>query len=563
VLTNLTTDVAIVGGGPAGLMLAIELGCRGIDCVLLETHLDAPAFPKANATSARTMEHYRRRGLSEAMRSVGLVADHPQDIVYCTRLAGQELTRFSMPSRAEALHQTSFGDYGEAAWPTPELPHRGNQMLMEPILRAHAASFPCVKLMLGFQATSLAQNENHATLAIMRTSTKATSTLTARYVVGCDGPRSMVRKSLGIKFDGVSEESRDFFGGQMLSIYFKSKDLYDVLGKKKAWQYWAINPVQRGLLIAINGVDSFLFGLQLKLGQTPETVDYQAAMLVAVGKPFDFELIAKAPWNAGFTLVAEKMSEGRVFLAGDAAHLFTPTSGMGYNTSVDDAVNLGWKLAAVLQGSAGEALLDSYDAERRPIAHRNTAYARSMADSIGRIRIAPTVDDEGIDAAQLREDLGAALAVHVRREFNAPGLHLGLRYEKSAIVATEAGAWPVDLAGEYLPSARPGARAPHIWLDVDGKKTSIFDLFGLGFTLLFFDTDSALALQAKNWLQAARGMGLPLSVLPCHSAEARALYGADWALIRPDHHIAWRGDTAANPLKILALASASKMLQTT
>jgi 2-polyprenyl-6-methoxyphenol hydroxylase-like FAD-dependent oxidoreductase len=544
------TDVAIIGGGPAGLMLALELGCRGIDCVLIEEDLDPPQFPKANATSSRTMEHYRRRGLSEAMRATGLVADHPQDIAYCTRLSGRELTRFSIPSRTEALHQTSFGDYGEDAWPTPELPHRGNQMLMEPILQAELAKFPSVKLLLGYQATKCTQNTSGVTLDVINTASHETLTLTARYAVGCDGPRSMVRKSLGIKFGGVSEESRDFFGGQMLSIYFKSKDLYDVLGKKKAWQYWAINPVQRGLLIAINGIDSFLFGLQLKPGQTPETVDYEAAMLAAIGKPFDFELIAKAAWNAGFTLVAEKMASGRVFLAGDAAHLFTPTSGMGYNTSVDDAVNLGWKLAAVIQGWAGESLLDSYDAERRPIAHRNTAYARSMADSIGLIKIAPTVDDDSADAEQLRTDLGAALAVHVRREFNAPGLHLGLRYEDSPIIAVESGAWPADLPGEYLPSARPGARAPHIWLEIDGKKTSLFDLFGRDFTLLSFNHSSN-----KEWLQASQDMGLPLVILPLGDSTARDLYDADLVLIRPDHHIAWRGDVTVHPADVLALVT--------
>jgi len=551
------TDVAIVGGGPAGLMLAIELGCRGIDCVLIEENLNAPAFPKANATSARTMEHYRRRGLSVAMRATGLVADHPQDITYCTRLAGRELTRFSIPSRSEALHQTSFGDYGEDAWPTPELPHRGNQMLMEPILRAHLATLPSVKLMLGCRATALSQNNEEVGLEIINAATQEVSRLSARYTVGCDGPRSMVRKSIGIKFGGVSEESRDFFGGQMLSIYFKSKNLYDVLGKKKAWQYWAINPVQRGLLMAINGIDSFLFGLQLKPSQTADTVDYQTAMLAAIGKPFDFELIAKAPWNAGFTLVAEKMSEGRVFLAGDAAHLFTPTSGMGYNTSVDDAVNLGWKLSAVLQGLAGRALLDSYDAERRPIAHRNTAYARSMADSIGHIKIAPSVDDDSADAVQIRENLGAALAVHVRREFNAPGLHLGLRYEDSPIVVSEAGVWHADLPGEYVPSGRPGARAPHIWLDIQGKKTAIFDLFGTDFTLLCFDGEKHLAT-AKAWEQTAKVMNFPLSILQVRSPEGHALYGSSLVLIRPDHHVAWRGDTTVNPVDVLALVTAKE-----
>jgi hypothetical protein len=242
---------------------------------------------------------------------------------------------------------------------------------------------------------------------------------------------------------------------------------------------------------------------------------------------------------------------------------------MGYNTSVDDAVNLGWKLAAVLQGSAGEALLDSYDAERRPIAHRNTAYARSMADSIGRIKIAPNVDDEGVDdtgvdAKLVRRDLGAALEVHVRREFNAPGLHLGLRYEDSPIVLSEAGAWHADLPGEYVPSARPGARAPHIWLDIEGKKTAIFDLFGRDFTLLCFDGEKHLAT-AKAWEQTAKVMNLSLSILKMNSPAGHALYGSALVLIRPDHHVAWRGDTTVHPADVLALVTAkrdSKFVQT-
>ena len=176
-----------------------------------------------------------------------------------------------------------------------------------------------------------------------------------------------------------------------------------------------------------------------------------------------------------------------------------------------------------------------------------------MADSIGRIKIAPTVDDEGKDAAQIREDLGASLAVHVRREFNAPGLHLGMRYEDSSIISSESGMWHSDLAGDYLPSARPGARAPHIWLSIEGKKTAIFDLFGMDFTLLCFD-----GLKGENWLQASQDMGFPLTVLPSNSAEARMLYGADLVLIRPDHHVAWRGDVSANPAEVLALASGLK-----
>ena len=539
-----TTDIAIIGGGPAGLMLAIELGCRGVDCTVLEEDIGAPDFPKANATSSRTMEHYRRRGFASQIRQLGLTEDHPQDVVYCTTLAGRELTRFSIPSRKQALERTFFGDYGEGSWPTPELPHRGQQMLMEPVLRAELAKYPSVKLMLGWQAQSIKVNDHEVSITATSASSRQSLQLTGRYVVGCDGPRSLVRKTCGIRYSGQSDETREFFGGQMLSVYFSSHALYGVLGKKRAWQYWAVNAVQRGLLIAIDGVNQFLFCLQLAPDQTVETVDFKSAMFAAIGSTFIFDLIAVAPWHAGFTLVADQLAQGRAFIAGDAAHLFTPTGGMGYNTSVDDAVNLGWKLAAVVQGWAGEKLLESYEAERKPIAHRNTAFARAMADSIGSIKVPIGLEDDGAVADLARLQLGAALHRHVHSEFNIPGLQLGLRYEGSPVVAREESPPTDDQPNLYLPSARPGSRAPHIWLD----GVAIFDLFGRDYTLLCFGANGSLELRAyaAAWQHSARSMGIPLDIVECDSIEAHQLYGADYVLVRPDHHVAWRGNSNSN-----------------
>jgi 2-polyprenyl-6-methoxyphenol hydroxylase-like FAD-dependent oxidoreductase len=543
-----TTDVAIIGGGPAGLMLAIELGCRGVACVVLEEDIAPPDAPKANATSSRTMEHYRRRGFASEIRALGLAADHPQDVVYCTTLAGRELTRFSIPSRTETLNRTSFGDYGEQAWPTPELPHRGQQMFIEPVLRAQAKKYPSVKLMLGWRAEALAINEQQVSITTTHVVSGETIEMNARYVVGCDGPRSLVRKTCGIRYSGQSEEVREFFGGQMLSVYFKSPALYPVLGKQRAWQYWAVNAVQRGLLIAIDGVDQFLFCLQMQPDQKVESVDFKAAMFAAIGREFDFELINTSPWQAGFTLVADHFSKSRAFLAGDAAHLFTPTGGMGYNTSVDDAVNFGWKLAAVVNGWASESLLDSYEAERKPVAHRNTTFARAMADSIGSIKVPANVDADGPEAERIRQQLGAALAQHVRNEFNIPGLQLGLRYEGSPIVAEDAQPPTADEPNHYVPNARPGARAPHIWID----DQSIFDLFSRDFTLLCF-TGTAYE-GSKHWQRIATVMGVPLEVMFCDNREAQTLYGAEMVLIRPDHHVAWRGGANADIETLLAMA---------
>ena len=553
------TDVAIIGGGPAGLMLAIELGCRGVRCLLLEEDVEGPSFPKANATSSRTMEHYRRRGFSEQVRSLGLAADHPQDIVYCTTLAGHELARFAVPSRQQAQARSAFGDYGEASWPTPELPHRGQQMLIEPVLREQARRYPSVDARFGWRAQALSQDAQGARIEALDTTTGQTHDVAARYVVGCDGPHSLVRKTCGIAYSGQSKETREFFGGQMLSVYFRSPTLYDVLGKARAWQYWAVNPVRRGLLVAIDGVDHFLFGLQMAPDQTQEMVDVKAALHAAVGAPFDYELIAAGPWHAGFTLVADRFDSGRAFIAGDAAHLFTPTGGMGYNTSVDDVVNLGWKLAAVIQGWAPPTLLDSYQAERQPIAHRNTRFARAMADSIGLIGLPPGIDGEGAQAEAARRELGQALLRHVRSEFNIPGLQLGLRYEGSPIVAAEDGPAPPDDPNHYQPSARPGGRAPHAW--VDGR--SLFDLFGPDFTLLCLPGagQATPADALRVWQDEAARRGLPLQVLELADDELRQLYEAPCALIRPDHHVAWRGSPAADPAAVLALATGAAQAQ--
>jgi hypothetical protein len=255
-------------------------------------------------------------------------------------------------------------------------------------------------------------------------------------------------------------------------------------------------------------------------------------------------MLGRWAWNAGFALVAEQFGRGRVWLAGDAAHLFTPTGGLGYNTGIDDAANLGWKLAAMLQGWGGAALVPSYETERLPIAHRNTEMARRFAESIGRVAIPETIetgDDAGVAA---RAVLGERLARHAYGEFEIPGLQLGARYEGSPIVVPDGTPAPPDEPNDYVPTARPGSRAPHVL--VGGSP--LYDALGTGFTLLRCGDGPPAA---DPLVAAATRRGVPIGTVATTDPAARALYGADLVLIRPDQHVAWRGDRAPDDVDAL------------
>lgn len=540
-MQELHTDVGIVGAGPAGLMLAIELGCRGVACAIFDKEELPPIYPKANASSARTMEHYRRRGLADRVRAAGLPEDHPQDVVYLTRLTGIELSRFRGPSTAQTRSRSYTGDFEAGSWPSPELPHRGQQMFIEAILREELKRYPSVRICFGSNVTELSELDDGVRLS------SSDMQVRARYVVGCDGARSMVRAAMGSTYAGQGAEQRAFFGGQMASIYIESAELAALLPPEKAWQYWFVNGQRRGVMVAIDGIHRFAFAVQLTPGQQLTDLNIPEILETLAGQKFDYRLLNLNAWTAGHTLVAESFRAGRYFIAGDAAHLFTPTSGMGYNTSVDDAVNLGWKLAAVIQGWGGATLLDSYEQERQPIARRNTSYARAMADSMAALAPPTGIEEAGAEQDRQRSEFGARCRTHVAREYNIPGLQLGLRYE-SSIVAVEAAEAPADDATLYQASGYPGARAPHIPLGGG----SMFDQLGRDFSLLCLNDYS----RTKPWREVAVQLGIPLDVIRCEQTAAREVYGAELVLIRPDGHIAWRGDhSAADPGTVLRMAT--------
>jgi 2-polyprenyl-6-methoxyphenol hydroxylase-like FAD-dependent oxidoreductase len=527
------TSVLIVGGGPCGLTLAIELGRRGIEAVLVEQKAGTAVNPQANATQARTMEHYRRLGFAEEVRALGLPHDYPTDIAYFTRYGGIELARFRLPSARQVAEMArNLG----GSWSTSELPHRVSQKYVERVLQRHAAAERSISLNYGWQLQDFTEHPDGVSARIHNLHSGETRTLKAEYLIGVDGARSAVRRKLNIRYGGESGVTRDFFGGKMVAIYLRAPDFYKNVRHDRAWMYWAFNPVRRSWLAAIDGKQEFALHTQLKPGEDEAVSERLARELFSqvTAVPIDIEVLDVDTWIAGHALVAESFGAGRVFIGGDAAHLFTPAGGLGYNTAVEDAVNLAWKLAMAVQGRAGPSLLASYAYERRKVAIRNTGYARQFASEIGNFLPDPTLESDTPEGAAARARAGEFLNAYVRREFDIPGVTFGGRYDGSPTIIADGSAPPQDAANVYIPTASPGGRPPHLWLE-DGR--SLFDLFGPEWTLLQLGGDPT---RAAGFKAAARRFGVELTLLRLDLPQARELYESDLVLIRPDQIIAWR-----------------------
>jgi 2-polyprenyl-6-methoxyphenol hydroxylase-like FAD-dependent oxidoreductase len=539
--------VIIAGGGPAGLMLANELGRRNVPTLLLCDRPSTTSFPAANATQARSMEHYRRLGFADAVRAVGMPPDYPTDVAYFTRITQHEVARFSLPAAREArdLIKTLSG-----SWSAAELPHRGSQLYVERVLRAEAEKLPSVTLRFGWRLDRFSDDGESVAIEATRLADDTTQRFTCDYLVGGDGARSAIRKQLGFHFRGEAGVARDYMGGRMLSIWFRAPDLYKLIPFPRAWQYWAVNRTQRGLVVAIDGREEFVFMFQLppEMDEASITDEWACQALdQSLGTHCALTMIGRLPWTAGLALVAEKFQHGRVFLAGDAVHLFTPTGGLGYNTAIEDAVNLGWKLAAVANGWGGARLLDSYERERKPAAERNTGYSRYYANSIGTFTPAAEIEEESPAGEAARREAGIYLNRHAREEFNIPGVTFGARYDGSPVIAGDGSTPPPDRPNEYVPSAAPGGRAPHAWLG-DGR--SLYDTLGFEFSLLRLGPN---APDAASFTAAAARRGMPLTIVDRPEPALHDLYAASLALIRPDQIVAWRGDDVPEDVdKLLA-----------
>lgn len=533
--------VLIAGGGPVGLTLGIDLAHRGVEAMLVEPRFGATQHPKATLLGARSMELFRRWGLDEAVYAACLKQQDAYYIVFCDRLAGHELHRFASPpvERIRARDPAAAARWRELAW-SPYGKTQIGQQALEPVLLRHAQGLKALSLRHGWRLAGFEDCGDHVRAMLEDAATGETEQVEAAYLVGCDGGSSAVRRRLGIRMHGRGRIRSN------VSYLFRSEEFLAAHGKGLANLYFCFTPGCFGVFTAIDGRTLWNYQYYWADPTRDETAppdDAAAVLHAAMGRPFAFELVATTHWHHHQSVAAE-WRRGRVFLAGDAAHLFVPTGGVGMNTGIGDAADLAWKLQAVLEGWGGEALLDSYEAERKPVAIRNSLLSAANSDRIDMV-MAEAPEHIGEASAQ-GEAARARLRqriVWMSRQFNSAGVHLGYRYVDSPVVVPDGTPEPPDDPNQVVPSTWPGSRLPHEWLP-DGRST--LDLTGPGFTLL----GAAMEAEAPRLLAALRAAGMPVQALRC---DAPVLGGPQLILVRPDGHVGWRGP--GDPAEAAAIAA--------
>ncbi|TFZ00594.1 monooxygenase [Ramlibacter henchirensis] len=536
-------DVFVAGAGPVGLTLAMDLASRGAKVTLAEIRRYAePPSVKCNHVSARTMERFRRLGVAGKLRDAGLPADYPNDVVFRTSMCGIELTRIPIPSRADRYSSREGPD---TWWPTPEPPHRINQISMEPILLEHTAALPGVKLLNRHEVLRFTQDDAGVQTTVRDLDTQQERTILARYLVGCDGGSSTVRKQIGARLEGTPVVQR------VQSTFIRAPRLREMLQGKPAWCYYSINPRRCGTVFAIDGHSKWLVHNHLNPNEPEfDSIDRDTSIrnILGVGPDFEYEVISKEDW-VGRRLVADRFRDRRVFLAGDAAHLWVPYAGYGMNAGIADALNLSWLLGARLQGWGDEAILEAYEAERQPITEQVSHFAMDHAAKMIRARSAvpPNIEAPDAEGQEARDGIAREAYELNVQQFCCAGLNFGYYYDRSPIIASDGESPPGYSMGDFTESTVPGCRAPHFWLE-DGR--SLYDALGQGYTLLRFDPRA----DVSAFQSAAARRGMPLTLLDISQRHVPAPYRHKLVLVRDDQHVAWRGDAVpADPEALVGM----------
>ncbi len=519
--------IVVAGAGPVGACLAIEAGLRGLEVVVVEPRAagEAPSA-KCNTVAARTMETFRRFGIADDVRAAGLPDHFPTDVIYTTSLAGPEIVRIAQPSRLER-HLPGFPD---SDWGTPEPVVRISQIYLEPILDARLRELPGVTVVNGAAVVGY-EAVGDTVRTTVRTHEGDEIVLASRFLAGCDGGRSTVRRIMGVSLTGDAEI------GRTRTSLVRSAGILPLFGERRpAWMSWVVNDQVRGTVIAIDGEDLWLLHRSVP-GADFERVDPDASIqaLLGAGRPVDYEVVHHEDW-VGRRLVAERFRDGGVFIAGDAAHLWVPYAGYGMNAGIADGVELAWLFAAVLDGWAPEAILDAYEAERLPITDQVSRMAMDLvlenAAALAARPPTPELADPGPAGDELRAAIGPVLRDLNLPQFAPAGLNFGYYYDASPIIARD-GDPPAYTMGEVTPSTVPGCRMPHF--EVDGR--AVLDLLGPDYTLLRFDP----RIDVAPLVAAAAGAGLPLVVVDAALPQEPPVFDHPLLIVRVDQHVAWRG----------------------
>ena len=519
-------DVLIAGAGPVGLALAVELGHRGVSCLVVERNDRTGYSPRAKTTNVRTRTHLRRWGIADALRAASpMPQDYPPNIVFATRMNGHVLARFENAFNGQRMPNNLYPE--EAQW----VP----QYTLEDVLRRHAAKLAGVEIRFDTELAEFTQSAHGVVGTLRHAVSGEARTVEAAYLVGADGARSAVRAALGARMQGDGGQLQNY------SVIFRAPELAKRTTLGPAIMYWMVNadmPSIVGPMERPDEPDGLWYLMATKLPEDGAGSGSDAAEMIrrATGlADLEVEIVATDPWIAR-SLVADKYAERRVFLAGDACHLHPPFGGFGMNMGIGDAVDLGWKLAATLQGWGGPDLLDSYGPERRPVHLRTIAEANANYGDVSNQMVRPGLEDPGHLGDATRREVGELILGTKQREFRTLGLVLGTRYDNSPIIVADGSKPPAESVMVYLPTACPGSLAPHLWL-ADGS--SLYDHFGPGFSLVVTQGDAG---DATPLIAAAETLAIPLKVVRPADGRLPARYAARFALIRPDQVVAWRGD---------------------